>query len=177
MLSESGSPGISGTGNLVGMCDLTVNDSKSKVDVVIRRMHAQDIDSTVAIELQAFTSPWKAETFLGLIGRDGAELWVVEHSRVGVIAYGVLRCLLEQGELANMAVACEFLGQGIAARLLDHMLEVAYNRGVKSIYLEVRASNDRAADLYLGFGFEEIGRREDYYDFPKEDARVMRIEL
>ena len=140
-------------------------------------MYTDDIDSVVAIELQAFTSPWKAETFLGLVGRDGAELWVIEHSRVGVIAYGVLWCLLDQGELANMAVAPEFLGQGLAVGLLNHLLEVARNRGVNSIYLEVRESNERAADLYLGFGFEEMGRCENYYDFPKEDARVMRIEL
>ena len=130
-------------------------------------MHTDDIDSVVAIELQAFTSPWKAETFLGLIGRDGAELWVIEHSRVGVIAYGVLWCLLDQGELANMAVAPEFLGQGLAVELLNHLLEVASNREVKSIYLEVRESNERAADLYLWFGFEEIGRRESYYNFAK----------
>ena len=154
-----------------------MNDSKLGVDVVIRPMHTDDIDSVVAIEFQAFTSPWKAETFLGLISRDGAELWVIEHSRVGVIGYGVLWCLLDQGELANMAVAPEFLGQGLAVELLDHLLEVASNRGVNSIYLEVRDSNERAVDLYLGFGFEEIGRRENYYDFPREDARVMRIQL
>ena len=154
-----------------------MNDSKLGVDVVIRPMHMDDIDGVVSIELQAFASPWKAETFLGLIGRDGAELWVIEHSRVGVIGYGVLWCLLDQGELANMAVAPEFLGQGLAAGLLDHLLKVASSRGVNSIYLEVRESNERAADLYLGFGFEEIGHRENYYDFPKEDARVMRIEL
>ena len=114
---------------------------------------------------------------MGLIGRDGAELWVIEHSRVGVIGYGVLWCLLDQGELANMAVAPEFLGQGLAVGLLDHLLEVASKRGVNSIYLEVRESNERAADLYIGFGFEEVGRRENYYDSPKEDARVMRIQL
>ena len=147
------------------------------VEIVIRPMHTDDIDSVVAIELQAFSSPWKAETFLGLIGKDGAELWVIEHPRVGLIAYGVLWCLLDQGELANMAVAPECLGQGIAAQLLEHMLEVAHNRGVRLIYLEVRDSNDRAVELYSGFGFEEISRREDYYDLPKEDARVMRLEL
>ena len=154
-----------------------MNDSKLGVDVVIRTMQRDDIDSVVAIESQAFTSPWKAETFLGLISRDGAELWVIEHSRVGVIGYGVLWCLLDQGELVNIAIASEFLGQGLAVGLLKHMLEVASKRGVNSIYLEVRESNERATDLYIGFGFEEVGRRENYYDSPKEDARVMRIQL
>ena len=112
-----------------------MNDSKLGVDVVIRPMHTDDIDSVVAIEFQAFTSPWKAETFLGLISRDGAELWVIEHSRVGVIGYGVLWCLLDQGELANMAVAPEFLGQGLAVGLLDHLLEIASNgESIRSIW-------------------------------------------
>ena len=158
-------------------CDLKMNDSQCGVEAVIRPMKIGDIDCVLGIELQAFTSPWKAETFLGLINRDGAELWVTEHPEIGVIAYGVLWCLLDQGELANMAVAPEFLGQGIAAQLLDHILGVACSRGVKSIYLEVRASNDRAVGLYSGFGFQEISRREGYYDLPREDALIMRIEI
>lgn len=158
-------------------CDLNMNDSKCGVEAVIRPMKIGDIDCVLGIELQAFTSPWKAETFLSLIDRDGAELWVTEHPEAGVIAYGVLWCLLDQGELANMAVAPAFLGQGVAVQLLDHILGVACSRGVKSIYLEVRASNDRAVELYRGFGFQEISRREGYYDLPREDARIMRIEL
>lgn len=136
-------------------------------------MCSGDVDAVLSIENRAFTSPWKAETFRALIGRSGAEVWVMEHADAGVIAYAVLWCILDQGELANIAVVPEFRGQGLASRLLERVLEVARGRGVTSIYLEVRASNERAADLYLGFGFEEIARRKGYYDDPKEDALVM----
>jgi ribosomal-protein-alanine N-acetyltransferase len=57
------------------------------------------------------------------------------------------------------------------------MLEVARERGVERIYLEVRVSNEAAAGLYRSFGFREVGRRRRYYDKPIEDALLMALEL
>ena len=115
--------------------------------------------------------------FSGLIGRPGSELWVMERPPEGVIAYAVLWCIVDQGELANLAVRPEYRGQGYAARLLDHVLRNARERDVEAIYLEVRASNERALELYEGFGFLRVGVRKNYYDKPKEDALVMRMLL
>ena len=39
--------------------------------------------------------------------------------------------------------------------------------------LEVRPSNSAAIALYRSFGFEEAGRRRNYYDLPKEDALIL----
>ena len=39
--------------------------------------------------------------------------------------------------------------------------------------LEVRPSNEAAIALYQSFGFEEVGRRRNYYDLPKEDALIL----
>ena len=141
----------------------------------IRPMVAEDIDAVLAIEARVFSTPWQADTFLSLIGRPGAEMWVIDDADGLLIAYSVLWCIFDQGELANIAVAPEHRGQGIAVRLLEHLVAVEKERGVTSIYLEVRASNDRATELYLGFGFEEVGVRKGYYNDPKEDGRVMRL--
>lgn len=35
------------------------------------------------------------------------------------------------------------------------------------------ASNDPAKQLYMKHGFEQVGRRKDYYDEPNEDAIIM----
>lgn len=42
--------------------------------------------------------------------------------------------------------------------------------------LEVRASNEPAVSVYRKLGFEEVGRRKNYYRNPKEDALIMRRE-
>jgi ribosomal-protein-alanine N-acetyltransferase len=141
--------------------------------VVARRMALDDVPRVAAIEAEAFSSPWKADTFATLLQRPGAELWVLDAPQVGVVAYAVVWCILDQGELANIAVASSHRGQGLGRRLLGLALDAARERGVTSIYLEVRSTNVRAAALYRAFGFERIGVRRDYYDNPIEDAILM----
>jgi len=139
-------------------------------------MLERDVDRVVELEASAFGSPWDAETFRRLLGRTGAELMVVDVSDEDV-AYAVLWCILDQGELANIAVDEAWRRRGIGARLLDRVLERAKERGVKDLFLEVRQSNNVARDLYLRRGFTSIGMRRNYYDSPREDACVLRIGL
>lgn len=141
--------------------------------VTIRALAAGDVDAVVAIEVAAFSSPWRRETFLDLLDRPGLELLVMEHREAGIIGYAVLWCILDQGELANMAVIPGFRRRGLGGFLLSRVLEIARERGVETIYLEVRASNKSAMRLYTRFGFSEVGVRRSYYEHPKEDALVM----
>ncbi len=143
----------------------------------MRRMRPADIARVAAIEAESFTSPWKPATFRTLLDRPGAELWVLEDAEEGVVAYAVLWCILDEGELANIAVAPGHRSRGHGGRLLSAMMDIARSRGVLSLYLEVRVSNHRAAELYRRFGFENIGLRRGYYDSPREDAVLMRARL
>ena len=146
-------------------------------DLLIRPMLAEDVETVLGIESRVFTTPWQAETFLSLIGRPGSELWVMEHPAAGIVAYAVLWCILDQGELANIAVRPGHLGQGYGSHLLQRILDIARGREVETIYLEVRASNTRAVELYERFGFSQVAVRKMYYDKPEEDALVMRVQL
>ncbi len=139
-------------------------------------MVERDVDRVVELEASAFGSPWDAETFRRLLGRAGAELLVVEVN-ADIVAYAVLWCILDQGELANIAVDETWRRRGIGTRLLDTVLVRARERGVEDLFLEVRQSNTAARDLYLRHGFVSIGMRRNYYDSPREDACVLRIGL
>jgi len=142
----------------------------------VRAMLERDVLRVAELEAESFGSPWQAETFRRLLGRTGAELLVVEVGEE-VVAYAVLWCILDQGELANIAVDPDWRGRGIGGRLLDHVLDRARNRGVQDLFLEVRESNRVARDLYVRRGFESIGVRRGYYDNPREDACVLRLGL
>jgi ribosomal-protein-alanine N-acetyltransferase len=140
-------------------------------------MSVEDVASVARLERESFTTPWSARTFRTLLGRPGAELWVAEHASGGVVGYYVLWCIQDQGELANIAVEARYRGQRIGAMLLDHALEVAASRGVETVYLEVRVSNEAARAMYQSRGFEQIGTRRNYYDRPREDACVLMTRL
>lgn len=144
--------------------------------VAVRPMAEADLTAVAALEASAFPTPWSAATFQRLLGNPSVELWLAEAEGV-LLGYGVLWCVLDQAELANLAVHPDARGRGLGGRILDHLLAVARARGVRSVYLEVRRSNAVAKGLYGGRGFQEVGRRPDYYEQPREDALVLRLEM
>ncbi len=139
-------------------------------------MSPSDVPEVARIETTAFSTPWSEETFRSLLERSGVELWVAEWGDQ-LAAYAILWSVLDEGELANIAVRSDLRGRGIGSSLLSRMLEVAEDSGVRSLYLEVRESNVLAREMYARRGFHEIGVRKAYYEGPREDARVLKKSL
>ena len=59
---------------------------------------------------------------------------------------------------ATVAIALlrDYWGQGIGTRMLTELIEVAQNRGVKIVELEVLEGNRRAMSLYEKLGFRKL---------------------
>lgn len=144
--------------------------------IEIRKMRGGDLKRVMQIELATFTMPWSESTFRGLLRRSDSDLLVAEISGE-VAGYSVFWAVTDQGELGNVAVAQEHRGKGIGTRLVEAVLELAAERGVAEIFLEVRRSNAGAQNLYKAFGFFEVGKRKNYYLEPVEDALVMKKTL
>lgn len=138
----------------------------------IRRMRFGDLPRVMEIEVECFTMPWSEATFRGLLRRSDTDLFVAEIDRT-LVGYTAFWAVLDQGELGNVSVAPDYRRHGIGASLVNTVLQRAGERGVREVFLEVRVSNDGARQLYTGFGFEQVGRRRNYYIEPVEDAFVM----
>ena len=66
-------------------------------------------------------------------------------------------------ELLLIAVAPMDRGRGLGRLLLDTACADAQAWGAVEIFLEVRENNQAARRLYGQAGFQEVGRRRDYY--------------
>ena len=94
----------------------------------------------------------------------------------GLIAYAGLRAAPHdalQGDIQTIAVSDEHRGQGLGRRLLLDLMDEAHRRGVRELFLEVRADNPAAIALYESVGFRQIDRRAGYYQPDRVDAVVM----
>lgn len=131
-----------------------------------------DVPSISRIESELYSNPWQPDTFASLLRRDGVKFLVAEEDE-GVVGYAVLWWVLDQGELANLAVQEPSQGRGIGTELLDQVVSHAEAVGVESLFLEVRMSNDKAYRLYSHRGFKQVSVREGYYQNPREDARIL----
>lgn len=86
----------------------------------------------------------------------------------------VFRNMADEAEILNLAVAASERRQGIGWLLVQKAIAECKAAGVKTIFLEVRESNEGARNLYARAGFKEAGRRREYYREPTEDALVLK---
>ena len=146
--------------------------------LMIRGARRDDVDDIAAIERRAFSDPWSAGSFRVLFGNPLVHFAVAEDSLTGcVLGYVVSWYVVDEAEIANLAVANDVRRLGVGARLLDHALGIARERRCQVVFLEVRESNVGARALYASRGFEVAGRRAKYYRKPVEDALVLRRQL
>ncbi len=143
----------------------------------IRAMRQADIETVAGIESRAYEFPWTPGIFRDCL-RAGHECWVLD-CRAGIIGYGVLSCAAGEAHVLNVCVAREHQGHGHGRHLLRRLIDIARWHMADRVFLEVRPSNHGAIALYDSEGFNEIGRRPNYYPSAKgrEDAIVMAMEL
>ena len=82
---------------------------------------------------------------------------------------------IDESELLEIAVEPAMQGRGYGKALLKEVMSLARRNGAARMFLEVRESNARARKMYTSFGFEETGRRKNYYPTGngREDAILM----
>ncbi len=145
---------------------------KMRVNVV--PMHPDHLDELARLEKICFSRPWsRAMLAEELDNQCAAFLVAVEPVTDKVVGYAGLLVMADEGYITNVAVFPEYRRRGVAEQLITVFDKFARGNRLAFLTLEVRPSNTAAIALYQSFGFEEVGRRRNYYDLPKEDALIM----
>jgi len=127
--------------------------------------------------VQGYEYPWTLAIFRDCL-RAGYQCWVLAHA-VEIIGYGILTVAAGEAHVLNVCVAASEQGSGHGTRLMRRPIDLARWHRAQRIFLEVRPSNVHAIKLYHQLGFNEIGKRPNYYPAKRgrEDAIVMAMEL
>ncbi len=148
-----------------------MNDN-AKIRIV--PMTADHLDELERLERICFSRPWSKRMLGEELDNACAAFLVAEDSDTGaVLGYAGLLAMMDEGYITNVAVFPEYRRRGIAAKIIEVFMNFASANKLAFLTLEVRPSNTAAIALYQGFGFEEVGRRKNYYDLPKEDALIL----
>ncbi len=143
----------------------------------LRDMAAADIADVALVEAASYLFPWSEGIFRDCL-RVGycCRVLCCGDETVGycIISFGA-----NEAHLLNLCVRPDLHGMGLGRHLLWHALERARDAGVKTMFLEVRPSNEIALSLYRSEGFVEVGYRRSYYRGVngREDALVLALEL
>lgn len=139
-------------------------------------MTAEHIPQIAALEKACFSHPWSEAMLQNELWNDSAVILAAVGEDGTVLGYAGLQTVLDEGYINNVAVSPAFRRQGVAGELLAAFIRFGAAK-LAFLTLEVRASNVPAIALYEKYGFQEAGRRKNYYDDPKEDAILMTLEF
>jgi len=143
--------------------------------VRIRTATEADLDAIMALEHEAFpASPWERATMQAEIASEWGRYLLAVDPDGRALGYAGLRAVGVEGDVQTIAVAQAARGRGIGRALVAELLAEAGRRGVRELFLEVRADNAVARGLYASVGFAEIGVRPRYYQPEDVDAIVMK---
>lgn len=136
------------------------------------------LDALLVIEQAAYSHPWTRGNFIDALAAGyQAQLLVAADQ---ILGYFVAMPGVQEAHLLNITVAPAFQRQGWAHVMLDALALWARSQGAQWLWLEVRASNLRARQIYETHGYQHVGLRKNYYpaaNGEREDALVMSLPL
>lgn len=134
-------------------------------------LKSEHLSQIVEIEKNTFDEPWTLGMLLPELENENA-YYLVGLIDDSVICYGGFHKVLDEAQIANIAVREDMRGQGLGRLLMQKLLELAKQNGIKAITLEVKDSNEPAVRLYKSLGFKVEGVRKRYYA-NRYDALLM----
>lgn len=96
-----------------------------------------------------------------------------EYSRDYICGYVGFWVMADEAHITTIAVSEELQRRGIGELLLLTVFNCARELYANVLTLEVRVSNTGAQNLYLKYGFQQVGVRKGYYTDNREDAYIM----
>ena len=137
---------------------------------------ANEIADVAALERHIFSDAWTENGIRETLCQENGivlGIWKGEF----LAGYVILYYVLDEGEIARIAVEPSCRRQGAAGRLFERLVEICKRKGIGRLMLEVRESNEAAISFYKKWGFTEDGVRKDYYTKPCEAAILMSKKL
>jgi len=147
------------------------------MNIQIQKMTVEDIPAAHQLDELSFSLPWPERSLRYEVNNNpSARCWAakVEGQLVGML---ILWMIMDEAHIATIATHPGFRRVGVGSQLLENALQSAIADGARKVFLEVRAGNMAAQEMYKKFGFAEDGRRLRYYKDNHEDAVLMSLKL
>ena len=143
----------------------------------IRTMTLDDLNEVHQIEKNNHFCPWSKGLFKDCI-KVGYHC-VVSEKRKKMCGFAIVQSTSCKSHLLNLCIDGKYQRKGYGSHLLSYVIDYSRAKS-EELYLEVRASNSAAINLYEKHKFKHIKTIKNYYvdkKKSKEEAFVFSLEL
>ena len=136
-------------------------------------MTEEHIEQVLQVEEACFSIPWTREDFQREMKENKMAIYRIAVLDDKIVGYAGMWHVVTVGNITNVAVLEQYRRRGVAKALMEEIINIAQQKQMIGITLEVRISNIAAQKLYTKYGFRPEGFRKNYYQDTKEDAVIM----
>lgn len=143
----------------------------------IHPLRIDRLDEVVALNARCFSrgENYSHGTF-GFLLNDARNIsyMVVTDSGKMVGFIFIMRAHDDSGHITTLGIAPEHRRRGLAKQLLDHAEQSLRKKGLSSVALEVRVSNEAAQKLYLQSDYVVVQTLKSYYNDGEDGFLMMK---
>ena len=149
------------------------------MNIEFQRARKEDLEGIHEIEIASFPDPWSVDSLWTFASDESVRtLMCAKEKETGeIIGYYALQYVIDEAEIAIIAVKRKYRRQGLGRIILEEIRRFCQTKKITRLHLEVRSENEAAIHMYRAFGFEEVGRRKNYYEAPKDDAILFSLSI
>lgn len=149
------------------------------MNIEFQRARKEDLEGIHEIEIASFPDPWSVDSLWTFASDESVRtLMCAKEKETGeIIGYYALQYVIDEAEIAIIAVKRKYRRQGLGRIILEEIRRFCKEKKIARLHLEVRSENEAAIHMYRAFGFKEVGRRKNYYEAPKDDAILFSLSI
>ena len=145
------------------------------LEIEIQKMTKEHLEQIKDILLTEFDKFWNAEVLAKEL-ENPLSTYIVAINENQVVGYAGLWQPIDEGHITNIVTRKNKRGNKIASIMLEELIQIAKNKDLKYVTLEVNIHNEIAINLYKKYDFKEVGKRPKYYN-NIDDALIMTKEI
>lgn len=145
------------------------------MNLEIYNMTDYDLSLIKDILIDDFDDFWTYDVLQEELNNPNSEYFVAKLEN-NILGFAGIWKAVDDVHITDIVVKKFNRQTGIGSKLLEKLIQTAKSQNFNSITLEVNEHNQPAINLYLKYGFKNVGFRKKYYN-NKDNAIIMTKEL
>lgn len=145
------------------------------MNLEIYNMTDYDLSLIKNILIDDFDDFWTYDVLQEELNNPNSEYFVAKLEN-NILGFAGIWKAVDDVHITDIVVKKSNRQTGIGSKLLEKLIQTAKSQNFNLITLEVNEHNQPAINLYLKYGFKNVGFRKKYYN-NKDNAIIMTKEL
>jgi ribosomal-protein-alanine N-acetyltransferase len=142
----------------------------------IEQVTLTDFDEIDLIEKKIFSDPFPKSLLIHDFNQNPFSNYFKLTLDNKIVGYFGCWTAFEDCQIITVGVDTAYQGKGMGKDIVKSIIQFARESGCEKVTLEVRVTNQKAIQLYQGFGFIKLSLRKRYYE-NGDDAYLMKLDL